>query len=125
MFKFSLLRQIIGLSLIIFSWLDPFYWGEEFQIVSFILGFDMMTLIPKIIIFGIDYFWDISGYGLFLLLQVAEDIIFHFFTLGRIIELIIKPLIIFLIILFNGFGFWLAAIAAVIDFIFNWEMKII
>ena len=123
MFKFNLFRQVIGLGLILFSWLDPFYWGEEFQIVSFILGFDMMTLFPKIIIFGVDYFWDISGYGLFLLLQVAEDIIFDFFTLGRIIELIIKPLVVFSIIFFNGFGFWLAAIAAVMDFIFNWEKR--
>ncbi|MBU5688729.1 MAG: hypothetical protein KQA41_00660 [Candidatus Aenigmarchaeota archaeon] len=123
MFKFDLLRQVIGLSLILFSWLDPFYWGEEFQIVSFILGFDMMTLFPKIIIFGIDYFWDISGYGLFLLLQVIEDLIFDFFTLGRIIELIVKPGIVFLIIFLNGFGFWLASIAAVIDFIFNFQKK--
>ena len=125
MFKFNLLRQVIGLGLIFFSWLDPFYWGEEFQIVSFILGFDMMTLFPKIIIFGIDYFWNISGYGLFLLIQVAEDIVFDFFTLGRVIELIAKPLVVFSIIFFNGFGFWLAAIAAVMDFIFNWEKKAI
>jgi len=125
MFKFSILRQVIGLLLIMLSWLDPFYWGEDFQIVAFILGFDMMTLFPKIIIFGIDYFWDISGYGLFLLIQVAEDIIFEFFTIGRIIELIVKPLIVFGIIFFNGFGFWLAAMAAVIDFIFNWERKMV
>ncbi len=125
MFKFDLTRQLIGLSLIMLSWLDPFYWGQEFQIVSFILGFDIMTLLPKIIIFGIDYFWDISGYGLFLLIQVLEDIIFDFFTLGRIIELILKPLIVFSIIFFNGFGFWLATIAAVIDFILNWERKIV
>jgi hypothetical protein len=125
MFKFSLLRQLIGLFLIFLSWLDPFSWGEDFQIVSFILGFDMMTLLPKIIIFGIDYFWDISGYGLFLLIQVAEDLVFDYFTLGRAIELIVKPLVVFSIIFINGFGFWLAAIAAVIDFIFNWEKKIV
>jgi hypothetical protein len=54
---------------------------------------------------------------------VAEDIIFDFFTLGRVIELIAKPLVVFSIIFFNGFGFWLAAIAAVMDFIFNWEKR--
>ncbi|MEM5777625.1 MAG: hypothetical protein QXJ06_04230 [Candidatus Aenigmatarchaeota archaeon] len=123
MFKFNLLRQIIGLSLIIFSWLDPFFWGEEFRIVSFILGFDIMTLFPKIIIFGIDYFWNISGYGLFLLLQVAEGLIFDFFTLSRMIELIVKPGIVFLIIFLNDFGFWLAFFAAVIDFFLNLQKK--
>ncbi|MEW6095752.1 MAG: hypothetical protein AB1567_04400 [bacterium] len=123
MFNFSLLRQLIGLILILAAWTDPFLLGPDFQIIAFILGFDMMTLIPKVAIFGIDYFWDISGYGLFLLLQVAEDILFDFFTVGRIIELILKPAVVFLIIFINGFGFWLAFIAAVIDFIFNFQKK--
>ncbi|MCX8179672.1 MAG: hypothetical protein N3E38_03010 [Candidatus Aenigmarchaeota archaeon] len=125
MLKFDPLRQITGLSLILLAWLDPFSWGEEFRIVAFIIGFDMMTLLPKIIIFGIDYFWDISGYGLFLLIQVAQEIIFDIFTIGRIIELITKPLIVFFIIYFNGFGFWLSSIAAVIDFIFNLNKKVL
>ncbi|MBU5690066.1 MAG: hypothetical protein QXM68_03315 [Candidatus Aenigmatarchaeota archaeon] len=125
MFKFSLLRQIFGLILIFASWIDPFQLGEEFQIVAFILGFDIMTIIPKVIIFGIDYFWDISGYGLFLLLQLAEDLVFHFFTIGRIIELVAKPTIVFLIIFVNGFGFWLALIVALIDLMLNLQNKAI
>jgi len=123
MFKFSLLRQLLGLILIILAWIDPFMLGEDFQILAFILGFDIMTLIPKVIIFGIDYFWDISGYGLFLLIQVAQDIIFDFFLVGKFIEIIIKPAVVFLIVILNGFGFWLAAIAAVLDFILNWQKK--
>lgn len=125
MFNFSLTRQVFGLILIFASWIDPFQLGQEFQIVAFILGFDIMTIIPKVVIFGIDYFWDISGYGLFLLLQLAEDLIFHFFTIGRIIELITKPTIVFLIIFINGFGFWLALIVAGIDFLLNLQNKAI
>lgn len=125
MFNFSFTRQIIGLILIFLSWLDPFQFGQDFQIVAFILGFDIMTIIPKVIIFGIDYFWDISGYGLFLLIQLIEDLIFHFFTLGRIIELVTKPAIIFVIIFINGFGFWLALLIAGIDFLLNFQNKAI
>ena len=123
MFNFSITRQIIGLILIFSSWVDPFSWGQDFQILAFILGFDIMTIIPKVVIFGVDYFWDISGYGLFLLLQLAEDLVFHFFTLGRIIELVTKPIIVFLIIIVNGFGFWLALIVAFIDFLLNFKNK--
>lgn len=125
MFNFSLARQIIGLILVLSAWVDPFALGEDFQIVAFILGFDMMTLIPKTIIFGVDYFWDISGYGLFLLIQLIEDIVFDFFLVGRMIELVFKPGVVFFIIFVNGFGFWLAFIAAFIDFIFNWQKKIV
>lgn len=125
MFNLSITRQIIGLLLIFLSWRDPFSMGSDFQIVAFILGFDMMTLLPKIIIFGIDYFWDISGYGLFLLIQLTEDIIFDFFLIGRMIELLIKPSVVFFIIFINGFGFWLAFITAFIDFILNWQKKIV
>ncbi|MFH8080900.1 MAG: hypothetical protein QXO84_03415 [Candidatus Aenigmatarchaeota archaeon] len=125
MFKFDLWRQFIGLFLVILSWSDPLDWGEDFQIVFFIIGFDMMSILFKLIIFSIDYFWDISGYGLFLLIQVAEDIIFDIFTIGRIVELIVKPLVVFLIIYINGFGFWLSAMAAILDFIFNLQKKFV
>lgn len=125
MFDFGLVRQIVGLVLVTLSLLDPFSFGVGFKIVAFILGFDMMGLIPKIIIFGIDYFWNVSGFGLYLLAQVVEEIIFYLFTIGRVIELIIKPAVVFIIIFLNGFGFWLAAVAAIVDFILNWQRKIV
>lgn len=115
MFKFSLLRQLFGLLLILLAWVDPLSFGTDFQVVCFILGFDIMSWIPKIIIFCIDFFWDISGFGLFLLLQVVDDIIFEFLPLGKLLEILVKSGVVFLIIFANGFSFWLALIVAIID----------
>jgi len=108
----------------VLAWTDPLSLGMDFQALFFILGFDIMSWIPKIIIFGMDYFWDVSGFGLFLLLQVLDDIIFEFIPLGRLIEVLVKSSIVFLIIFANGFSFWLALIVAIIDAILVLQKKL-
>ncbi|MBS3051772.1 MAG: hypothetical protein J4428_00165 [Candidatus Aenigmarchaeota archaeon] len=125
MFQLFSWRTIIGMVLILSSWIDPFNFGMEFAVVAFILGFDLMPLISKIVIFGIDFWLNISGFGGFLLIQITENIIFHFFALGRIVELIVKPAIVFFLIYISNLPVWLALLVAVIDFFLNYQKKLL
>ncbi len=125
MFQLFSWRTIIGIVLILSSWIDPFNFGMEFAAVAFILGFDLMPLISKIVIFGIDFWLSISGFGGFLLIQIAESIIFHFFALGRIVELIVKPAIVFFLIYISNLPVWLALVVAAIDFFLNYQKKLL
>ena len=118
-------KIIIGITLLLLAWMDPFGLGRDFKIVAFILGFDLIPLIPKLIIFGLDFYFDISGLSSFLFIQLAEEIIFDLFIIGKIVNLIVKPVIIFLLILLNGLPLFLALAIAGIDLLINLEKKLI
>jgi hypothetical protein len=118
----NLLRQAIGLALIILAWLDPLNLGINFRIVLFILGFDMVSLLVKFLVFGLDYFLGI-GIGWTLLLLIAAEIITKFLFVKSLIDLIIKPLAVFAILILSNLSVEIAIIVAVIDLLLNMTKK--
>ncbi len=121
----DILKQTIGLALIILAWLDPLELGMTFQVLLFILGFDLVHLIPKVIIFMLDYFYDLSGLGWMLLLLIGVESALELLKIKSFINLVAKPLVVFLIIYFNNLGLELAVIIAGIDLLLNIGKKYI
>ncbi len=118
-------KIIIGIVLLFAAWTDPLDLGKDFQTVVFILGFDLIPLIPKLVMFGIDYYYNISGLSGTLFIMLAEEIILNAFIIGKVINLFVKPAIIFILIAINGYSVYLALVVAVIDFFLNREKKLI
>jgi hypothetical protein len=118
----SILRQIIGLFLIFLAWLNPLNLEPKFRIVLFILGFDMITLIVKVVVFGIDYFIGLGiGWALFLL--VIVELITKFLLVKFFLDLILKPLVIFAILILSNLSLEIAIIVAGIDLLLNMTKK--
>ncbi len=118
-------KVIIGIAVLIAAWIDPLDLGRDFQIIAFILGFDLIPLIPKLAIFALDFYFDISGLAGALFILLAEEIILDTFIIGKVINLIVKPTIVFLLIIINGLPVFLALVVAAIDFLLNLEKKLI
>jgi hypothetical protein len=118
----DLLRQVIGLALIIVAWIDPLSLGESFRIVFFILGFDMISLLVKFLTFGIDYFLGI-GIGWVLILSIISDIVTRFFFAKSFLDLILKPLAVFAILYLSNLSLEIAIIVAGIDLLLNMTKK--
>jgi len=121
----SILRQLIGLLLITLAWIDPFSLGINYQVLFFILGFDLMHIIPKIIIFVTDLFLDISGLGWLLIILLGVEFLIYVFKLKTFVGLLVKPLVVFGIIYFNKLGWELGVIVAGIDLLLNYSKKYI
>ena len=91
----NILRQTIGLVLIILAWVDPFSLGMPFRIVLFVLGFDMLSLMIKVGIFIseylLSYFFGFGvGIGWILILLLIAELVTKFLFFKWIIDLIIK-----------------------------------
>ncbi len=112
-------RQIIGIGLIIIAWLNLLGLGDVPRIIIFILGFDMLSLFSKILIFGIDYFLGLSGLGWILLLLVIVELVARFLFLGKFVNYILKPFAIFIILFLNGIALEIAVVVAGIDLLLN------
>ena len=121
----DILKQLIGLLLITLAWIDPFELGTSFQVLVFILGFDLTHLILKLGIFAADMILDISGLGWYLGIFIAVEALFYFLKLKGILKYIIKPLVVFLIIFINGLGWELGIIVGGIDLLLNFGKKYI
>lgn len=118
-------KLLIGFTLLLSALMDPFELGADFQTIAFILGFDLIPLIPKLIMFGIDFFYNVSGLASAFFVLLAKEIIIDAFPLGKLINLIVKPAIIFILILINGLPILLAIAVAGIDLLLNLEKKLI
>ncbi|MDI6826528.1 MAG: hypothetical protein QMD36_05100 [Candidatus Aenigmarchaeota archaeon] len=118
----GLLRQTIGLALIVLAWFDPLNLGIKFRIVLFILGFDMVSLLVKFVVFGIDYFLGI-GIGWILLLLVAAEIVTKFLFVKSFLDSVLKPLAVFVILILSNLGLEIAIIVAGIDLLLNMTKK--
>lgn len=115
----NILKESIGIALVVLAWFDPLQLGTPFKILFFILGFDLLSLFPKIGIFLIDYFLVLSGLGWMLLFLVIAECIVELLLVGKLINLTVKPLAVFAIIYMNNFGLELALIVAGIDLLLN------
>jgi hypothetical protein len=121
----SLLREIIGFFFIILAWSGPFGMGVEFQILFFILGFDFMSLIPKIVVFALDFLLGLSGIGIFMLAIIVIEAAMQLLALKPIIGYILKPLAVFMILYVNGIAIAIAFIVAGVDLLLNMSKKYI
>ncbi|MBL7170336.1 MAG: hypothetical protein ISS48_04925 [Candidatus Aenigmarchaeota archaeon] len=120
-----MLKQLIGLLLIVLALVDPFELGVSFQVLFFILGFDLMHLFMKICVFIVDFLFDFSGLGWYLLILIAIEALVYFLKLKTLFNIVLKPLAVFSIIYFNGLGWELGVIVAGIDLLLNLGKKYI
>lgn len=124
----NIVRQTIGLALIVIAWIDPFSLGLPFRIVLFVLGFDMLSLIIKIGIFIaeylLSYFFEFGvGIGWVLILLIIAEVVTKFLFFKWIIDLIIKPVAVFVILFYSGIIWEAAIIVAGIDLLLNLTKK--
>jgi len=124
----NILRETIGLVLILFAWFNPFSLGLVFRVVFFVLGFDMLSLITKFGIFFAEYlmshFFGLGiGIGWVLILLLIAELITKFLFLKWIVDLIIKPVSVFVILLYSGIILEAAIIVAGIDLLLNLTKK--
>jgi hypothetical protein len=123
------LREAIGFTLIFLAWYNPFNLNQVLLISIFILGFDAMSLVPKSILF--------VGYHLFpflglylgylswaLILLVCVELIILILKIQKPINLLIKPLAVFITAYLAVKDFQLALIVAGIDLLLNLTHKI-
>lgn len=115
----KLLREMVGFALIFLAWFNPLELEAMTRILIFILGFDAMSMAPKIGIFIIDYFFGFAWLGWTLLILVGAEAIATFLPLAeKIVKLVIKPIGVFAVS-FLAFGLQPALIVAGIDLLLN------
>ena len=115
----GIFRQFIGLVLIIIAWFNFLDLGDIARIIVFIIGFDMLNLFSKILVFGVDYFIGLSGLGLILGLIVLVEVLATLLFLGKFLNYILKPFAVFIILFTNGIALEIAIIVAGIDLLLN------
>ncbi|OGI16112.1 hypothetical protein A3K63_02485 [Candidatus Micrarchaeota archaeon RBG_16_49_10] len=115
----GLLREAIGLLLVVVAWTNVFGMGVEMQMLLFLLGFDFMSLIPKIALFLLDFTFNLVGVGWVLLLVVAVEALIVAFDLKPFVGYILKPLATFLVLYANGVSVAVAFIVAGLDLLLN------
>ena len=115
----KILRNAVGFVLILLAWFNPLGFEDMVRILIFVLGFDAMTILPKIGIFVIDYLFGFAWLGWTLLLMVAAEAIVMFIPLAeKILKYIVKPMGVF-VVSFIAFGLQPALIVAGIDLLLN------
>ena len=120
--------NIFGLALVIIAWFNPLEFDFLIRVIIFILGFDMMGLVPKIGLFTIYFFYPIFGltFGYLswtLLLLFLTEIVLSILQLEAPFRFFVKPLAVFVVALVV-LDFQLAIITAAIDLLFNLTHKI-
>lgn len=122
-------REVIGFALLFISWFNPFGLDLLIRILIFILGFDMVSLVPKLVVFGLNFFFPLFGtvFGYFawtLLILVAAEIVSLVIVVGILINLILKPVFVFIITFLVTNQVDISVITAVIDLFLNLTHKI-
>jgi hypothetical protein len=125
----GLIREIIGFILIFIAWYNPFNLNQMLLISIFILGFDAMSLIPKSIFFAIYNLFPFLGlpFGYLswtLILLVCAELMIWILKTEKSINLVIKPLTVFVTAYLALKDFQLALMVAGIDLLLNLTHKI-
>ena len=120
--------NILGLALVVIAWFNPFDFSFLIRVVIFILGFDIMGLVPKIGLFAIYFFYPVFGetFGFLswtLFLLFIAEIVLTILQIEAPFRFLVKPVAVFATA-FLALGFQPALIAAAIDLIFNLTHKI-
>ena len=115
------LRQAAGLCLMLTSWFNLLSLTSEWRIILFIIGFDLVSLFPKLIIFGLDFFFELLEPMLAwtVLLLIIAELLARFLISGFLLDFIVKPLILFLVAYFNGLNVPLCLLVSLIGVAIN------
>ncbi|MHC4751284.1 MAG: hypothetical protein ACYTFW_15610 [Planctomycetota bacterium] len=119
---------LVGLLVMLFVWFNPLGLDMLLRVALFILGFDMMWVVLKIVIFGINFVFPIFGEGVemfswTLLLLTAGEIVLIAFEADRPFRFIVKPFVVFAAV-FISLGIQPAVALAGIDLLINMTTKI-
>jgi hypothetical protein len=113
-----LLRDVVGIILILFAWLNPLGLDAMVRVIIFIVGFDAMEVFSKIVTFAIDFLLGFFGWlGLTLLILVGVESVLMLMKKEDISK-VVKPVSVFVIGLIS-IGFQPALVAAGIDLLLN------
>jgi hypothetical protein len=115
----NILREGLGTLVIVIIWTGSVSMGLEAKILLFILAFDLMSLVPKIAIFILDFFMDISGTGIFLLGLVVAEAVVQLLDINLLFGYVLKPLAVFGILYASNISMPIAALGAGIDLLLN------
>ncbi|MFH8119707.1 MAG: hypothetical protein QXS37_02795 [Candidatus Aenigmatarchaeota archaeon] len=117
------MKNLIGLALISVSWLDVLGSNFQLKLTLLIIGFDLTSLLFKILIFLINSFLLFHGKGIFLswvfFTIIVLEFLFSQLKSTKFLKLVSKPSIIFFSVLFSLQNIHLALILAGIDLIIN------
>lgn len=80
-----------------------------------------MGLFIKICVYILEFIFDISGLGWYLIILIGVEAIIHLLELSKFFDIVLKPAAVFLIIYLNNLGWELALIIAGIDLMLNFS----
>jgi len=119
---------IAGLLIALIAWFNPFALDELVRVALFILGFDMMDMLPKLAVFTLNFFFPAFGnaFGMFswtLLLLFAAELVIMVVEADRPHRLLVKPFAVFTTA-FLSLGLQPALLLSGIDLLINLTHKI-
>jgi hypothetical protein len=119
---------MVGITISLLAWFNPLGLAMPMRIALFILGFDMMGVIVKILIFWFNFAFPAFGDGFSyfswtLLVLLFSEMLAVALSVDRMYRLIVKPAIVFAAV-FISLGFQLALVIAGIDLLMNLAHKI-
>jgi len=117
----GLLRYILGFTLIGIAWFNPVTLPDEFRLIIFLLGFDLLPLIPKVVVFGVDFLLEVFEPLLAwtVLIAIFIDILLKLVLFGPLYSYVLKPTGIFFIAYLNGLSIELCVALAILDVAFQ------
>lgn len=113
----GMLKDLIGFVLIYLAFFNPLNLDLPIRLILFLLGFDLMSFLPKIVVFLFDYFLGFSGLGILLIFLLFADIVARVIFKG--LAAIGKPIIIFFLLYFISPNFAMNLAASMINFLIN------
>ena len=124
----NILLTIAGLILALIAWFNPFALDMLVRIALFILGFDMMGMMAKLVVFVLNFFFPVFGnaFGMFswmLLLLFISELLIIVIEADRPYRLVVKPVAVFATA-FLSLGMQPALIVAGTDLLINITHKI-
>ena len=119
---------IIGLTIALFAWFNPLGLDVLVRVALFILGFDMMHVVVKILIFWLNFAFPIFGeqfeiFSWVLLMLLLVEMVLVALRADKPYRIILKPLVVFIAV-FVSLGLQPAIIVAGIDLLMNLIHKI-
>ncbi len=123
----GILINLVGIILSLFSWFNPIGFDQMLQISLFILGFDMMGVLPKTAIFGLSVIFPrfgdrLGSFSWTLIFLFMSELILSILQLERPYRILIKPSAVFLTS-FISLGIQPALIISGIDLLINLTHK--
>jgi len=122
------LLTIAGLAIALFAWFNPLGLELPVRVALFILGFDMIGVVVKILIFWLNFAFPIFGehfdaFSWTLLMLLMTEVALVAIAVDRPYRLIVKPLVVFTAA-YVSIGLQPALVVAGTDLLMNMTHKI-